>query len=87
MKITKPFSVLFKTKWKKARKWKWKRKEQERKDRFHQNYLNRKANDKQKEYEDRYKEKREQLKQEKLKTLKKSGIPLSEYKKLVKKEA
>jgi len=31
--------------------------------------------------------KREQLKQEKLKTLKKSGIPLSEYKKLVKKEA
>ncbi len=31
--------------------------------------------------------KREQLHQEKLKTLKKSGIPLSEYKKLVKKEA
>ena len=62
-------------------------KERERKDRLHQNYLNRKANDKQKEYEDRYKEKREQLKQEKLKTLKKSGIPLSEYKKLVKKEA
>ena len=59
-------------------------KERERKDRLHQNYLNRKANDKQKEYEDRYKEKREQLKQEKLKTLKKSGIPLSEYKKLVK---
>ena len=62
-------------------------KERERKDRLHQNYLKRKANGKQKEYEDRYKEKREQLKQEKLKTLKKSGIPLSEYKKLVKKEA
>ena len=62
-------------------------KERERKDRLHQNHLNRKANDKQKEYEDRYKEKREQLKQENLKTLKKSGIPLSEYKKLVKKEA
>jgi tnpX site-specific recombinase (fragment) len=57
------------------------------KNRLHQNYLNRKANGKQKEYEDRYKEKREQLKHEKLKTLKKSGIPLSEYKKLVKKEA
>lgn len=37
-------------------------KERERKDRLHQNYLNRKANGKQKEYEDRYKEKREQLK-------------------------
>ena len=59
----------------------------ERKDRLHQNYLKCKVNGKQKEYEDRYKEKREQLKQEKLKTLKKSGIPLSEYKKLVKKEA
>lgn len=62
-------------------------KERERKDRLHQNYLKRKANGKQKEYEDRYKEKREQLKQEKLKTLKKSGIPLSEYKELMKKEA
>ena len=59
-------------------------KERERKDRLHQNHLNRKANDKQKEYEDRYKEKREQLKQEKLKTLKKSGIPLSEYKRIEK---
>ena len=62
-------------------------KEWERKDRLHQNYLNRKVNGKRKEYEDRYKEKREQLKQEKLKMLKKSGIPLSEYKKLVKKAA
>ena len=62
-------------------------KEWERKDRLHQNYLNRKVNGKRKEYEDRYKEKREQLKQEKLKMLRKSGIPLSEYKKLVKKEA
>ena len=39
-----------------------------------------KTNGKQKEYEDRYKEQREKLKQEKLKTLKKSGIPLNEYK-------
>ena len=28
MKITNPFSIPFKTKWKKARKWKWKRKGQ-----------------------------------------------------------
>ena len=56
-------------------------KERARKDRLHQNYLKRKANGKQKEYGDRYKEQREKLKQEKLKTLKKSGIPLSEYKK------
>ena len=54
------------------------------KNRLHQNYLKRKANGKQKEYEDRYKEKREQLKQEKLKTLKKSGISLSEYKRIEK---
>ena len=59
-------------------------KERARKDRLHQNYLKRKANGKQKEYEDRYKEKREQLKQEKLKTLKKSGIPLNEYKRIEK---
>ena len=59
-------------------------KERERKDRLHQNYLKRKANGKQKEYEDRYKEQREKLKQEKLKTLKKSGIPLNEYKRIEK---
>lgn len=57
------------------------------KDRLHQNYLKRKANGKQKEFEDRYKEQREKLKQEKQKTLKKSGIPLSKYKELMKKEA
>lgn len=55
-----------------------------RKDRLHQNYLKRKANGKQKEYENRYKEQREKLKQEKLKTLKKSRIPLNEYKRIEK---
>ena len=34
-------------------------KERARKDRLHQNYLKRKANGKQKEYEDRYKARRE----------------------------
>ena len=34
-------------------------KERVRKDRLHQNYLKRKANGKQKEYEDRYKARRE----------------------------
>ena len=62
-------------------------KEKARKDKLHQNYLKHKANGKQKEYEDRYKEQREKLKQEKLKTLKKSRIPLNEYKELMKKEA
>ena len=42
-------------------------KERERKDRLHQNYLKRKANGKEKEYEDRYKARREEKKQEKLK--------------------
>jgi len=37
-----------------------KEKERERKDRLHQNYLKRKANGKQKEYEDRYKARREE---------------------------
>ena len=59
-------------------------KERVRKDRLHQNYLKRKANGKQKEYEERYKARREEKKQEKLKTLKKSGIPLSEYKRIEK---
>ena len=62
-------------------------KEKARKDKLHQNYLKRKANGKQKEYKDRYKEQREKLKQEKLETLKKSRIPLNEYKELMKKEA
>ena len=42
------------------------RKINERKDRLHQNYLKRKANGKQQEYEERYKARLEQKKQEKL---------------------
>lgn len=53
-------------------------KERERKDRLHQNYLKRKANGKQKEYEERYKARREEKKQEKLKVLKRAGIPVCE---------
>ena len=60
-------------------------KERVRKDRLHQNYLKRKANGKQKEYEDRYKARREEKKQEKLKSLKRTGIPVSEYIKNIKK--
>ena len=60
-------------------------KERTRKDRLHQNYLKRKANGKQKEYEDRYKARREEKKQEKLKVLKRTGIPVSEYRKIIKK--
>lgn len=51
------------------------RKIEERKDKLHQNYLKRKASGKQKEYEDKYKARREQKKQEKLKVLKREGIP------------
>ena len=47
----------------------------ERKDRLHKNYLKRKANGKQQEYEERYKARREQKKQEKLKVLKRARIP------------
>ena len=47
-------------------------------DKLHQNYLKRKASGKQKEYEDKYKARREQKKQEKLKGLKRVGIPLCE---------
>lgn len=50
----------------------------ERKDRLHQNYLKRKASGKQKEYEKKYKARREQKKQEKLKVLKRGGIPVCE---------
>ena len=39
----------------------------ERKDRLHRNYLKRKANGKQKEYEERYKARREKRKEEKKK--------------------
>lgn len=55
------------------------RKIKERKDKLHQNYLKRKASGKQKEYEDKYKARREQKKQEKIKVLKRVGIPVSEY--------
>ena len=51
-----------------------KRKINEIKDRIHQNYLKRKANGKQQEYEERYKARREQKKQEKLRVLKRVGI-------------
>ncbi|MET3618206.1 DNA invertase Pin-like site-specific DNA recombinase [Peptoniphilus olsenii] len=54
------------------------RKINERKDRLHQNYLKRKASGKQKEYEKKYKARREQKKQEKLKVLKRGGIPVCE---------
>ena len=55
-------------------------KERVRKDRLYQNYLKRKANGKQKEYEDRYKARREEKKQERLRSLKRAGIAISEYK-------
>ena len=54
----------------------------ERKDRLHQNYLKRKANGKQQEYEERYKVRREEKKQEKLKVLKRAGIPGKEYERI-----
>ncbi len=47
------------------------RKINERKDRLHQNYLKRKANGKQQEYEERYKAR---LEQKKLRVLKRVGI-------------
>ncbi|WP_279118627.1 recombinase family protein [Anaerococcus vaginalis] len=55
------------------------RKIKERKDKLHQNYLKRKASGKQKEYEKKYKARREQKKQEKLKVLKRVGIPMKDY--------
>lgn len=55
------------------------RKLNKKRDRLHRNYLKRKANAKQQEYEERYKKRREERKQEKLKTLKRSGIPVREY--------
>ena len=54
----------------------------ERKDRLHQNYLKRKANGKQQEYEERYKVRREEKKQEKLKVLKRAEIPGKEYERI-----
>ena len=54
------------------------RKINERWDRLHQNYLKRKANGKQQDYEERYKARRKQKKQEKLKVLKRAGIPVCE---------
>ena len=58
-------------------------KERARKDRLHQNYLKCKANGKQKEYEDRYKARRELKKQEKLRSLKRAGIPLCKMQSLL----
>ena len=57
------------------------RKIKERRDRLLQTYLKRKANGKQQEYEERYKARREQKKQEKLKVLKNTGILASYYEK------
>ena len=57
------------------------RKINEIKDRIHQNYLKRKANGKQQEYEERYKARREQRKQEKLKVLKRAGIQVNKLEK------
>ena len=54
------------------------RKINEIKDRIHQNYLKRKENGKQKEYEERYKARREEKKQEKIKVLKRVGIPVKD---------
>ena len=53
-------------------------KERERKYRLHQNYLKRKENGKKKEYEERYKARREEKKQEKIKVLKRVGIPVKD---------
>ena len=47
-------------------------KERARKDRLHQNYLKRKANGKQKEYEDRYEEKRIKMRDKKKEKLPKN---------------
>ena len=58
-------------------------KERARKDRLHQNYLKYKANGKQKEYEDRYKARRELKKQEKLRSLKRAGIPVCKMQSLL----
>ena len=52
------------------------RKNNERKDKLYQNYLKRKASGTQQEYEKRYKARREQKNQEKLKVLKRAGIPV-----------
>ena len=59
------------------------RKNNERRDKLYQNYLKRKANGKQKEYEDRYKARREEKKQEKLRSLKRAGIPVCKMQSLL----
>ena len=53
------------------------RKIKERKDRLHQNYLKRKVNGKQQEYEEWYKARSERRKQEILKVLKRAGIQVN----------
>lgn len=55
------------------------RKIEERKDRLHQNYLKRKASGKEQEYYEKYKARRKEQKQEKLKVLKKPYIKAKEY--------
>lgn len=52
---------------------------EEKRKRLHENYLKRKANGKQKEYEEKYKAKRENLKAEKQKKLDKAYVKLKDY--------
>ena len=59
------------------------RKINEIKDRIHQNYLKRKANGKQQEYEERYKARREQKKHKKLKVLKRVDISVCKMQSLL----
>ena len=59
------------------------RKNNERKDKLYQNYLKRKASGTQQEYEKRYKARREQKNQEKLKVLKRAGIPICKMQSLL----
>ena len=58
------------------------RKIEERKDRLHQNYLRRKANGKQKEWEEKYKARREEREAELKAQLMTAGIPIAEYRKI-----
>ena len=59
------------------------RKNNEGKDKLYQNYLKRKASGTQQEYEKRYKARREQKNQEKLKVLKRAGIPVCKMQSLL----
>ncbi len=60
------------------------RKKAERKAKMHENYIKRKESGQQKEWEDKYKERRAKMKKEKESKLVKAGIPLLEYKESIK---